>query len=80
MCSSDLVAGLLAAAAAAGELPADLPPDGAARLFIAIYQGLALQTAWDDDLDHEACVRAVEVVLAALTGRPASLTHGPGHG
>lgn len=37
--------------------------DGLARVFIAIYQGLALQTAWDPDLDNAAFVRAVQALL-----------------
>lgn len=46
-----------------GELPTDLDPDALARIFIAIYQGLALQTVLDDDLDHDAFVRTLESLL-----------------
>jgi AcrR family transcriptional regulator len=59
--------GLIRAAQERGELRAAPPPDGLIRVFIAIYQGLALQTAWDADLDHDAYVRAVEVIVDALT-------------
>lgn len=52
-----------------GELPADLDPDALVRIFVAIYQGLALQTVLDDGLDHEAFVRTVESLLNAAAAR-----------
>jgi AcrR family transcriptional regulator len=39
--------------------------DAMARVLIAIYQSLVLQTAWDETVDNEACVRAVELLLEA---------------
>jgi AcrR family transcriptional regulator len=60
-----VVAELLRAAAHRGDLPANLPADGLARVLIAIYQGLALQTAWDAELDNGAYVQAVEAVIEA---------------
>jgi AcrR family transcriptional regulator len=39
--------------------------DPLARVFIAVYQGLVLQNAWDDAVDTEAVVRAVELLLDA---------------
>jgi AcrR family transcriptional regulator len=47
--------------------PADLDPDAVARVFIAIYQGLALQTVLDDDIDHDSFVRTVAATVTALT-------------
>lgn len=41
--------------------------DALARVLIAIYQGLVLQTAWDEPLDHAAFATAVESLLAAMT-------------
>jgi AcrR family transcriptional regulator len=41
-------------------------PDAMARVFVAIYQGLVLQTLWDDDVDHAAYARAVATLLASL--------------
>jgi AcrR family transcriptional regulator len=38
-------------------------PDGLARVLIAIYQGLQLQTAWDDKVDNAAYVDAVQELL-----------------
>jgi AcrR family transcriptional regulator len=49
-----------------GTLPAGLDPDALARIFIAIYQGLRLQTVWDDTLDNAAFVRTLEAILDAL--------------
>jgi AcrR family transcriptional regulator len=52
--------------AAAAELLSDAPePDATARVLIAIYQGLVLQTAWDETTDNEAFVRAVRLLLSA---------------
>jgi TetR/AcrR family transcriptional regulator, transcriptional repressor of aconitase len=62
-----VVAALIRAAQDRGDLPAALPPDGLARVFVSIYQGLALQTAWDAELDNDAYVRAVEALIAPLT-------------
>ncbi|GAA1033115.1 TetR/AcrR family transcriptional regulator [Virgisporangium ochraceum] len=53
-----------------GEAPADLDPDALVRVFIAIYQGLVLQTVLDDGLDREAFVRTVESMLDAVIRRP----------
>jgi TetR/AcrR family transcriptional regulator, transcriptional repressor of aconitase len=53
----------------------DLDPDALVRIFIAIYQGLLLQTAWDETLDNRAFVDTLGSILAALTGRqPAAAT------
>ncbi|MFI5909548.1 TetR/AcrR family transcriptional regulator [Dactylosporangium sp. NPDC051541] len=48
-------------------------PTSLARVFIAIYQGLVLQTLWDDTVDHEAFIRAVATLLPA----PANPRQGP---
>ena len=45
---------------------ADLDSDALARTLIAIYQGLMLQTAWDDTLDNDAFVRAVATMLHGM--------------
>jgi AcrR family transcriptional regulator len=52
-------------------------PDGLARVLIALYQGLQLQTAWDGTVDNEAYVAAVRTLLRGLGlpsdgGRPAT--------
>jgi AcrR family transcriptional regulator len=51
----------IAAAALAGAVP---DPDALARVLIAIYQGLVVQTLWDDTVDHAAYARAVALLLA----------------
>jgi AcrR family transcriptional regulator len=51
------------AAALRDHLPPGIDPDATARVLIAIYQGLVLQTAWDGELDNEAYVRAVQALL-----------------
>jgi AcrR family transcriptional regulator len=58
-------------ALAAAELPgwglsADLDPDAFARIVIAIYQGLLLQTAWDETVDHDAFARTLKSILDRL--------------
>lgn len=42
---------------------ADAAPDGLIRVLVAIYQGLLLQSAWDDDLDVEAFVGSVRELV-----------------
>jgi AcrR family transcriptional regulator len=53
-----------------GEAPTDLDPDALVRVFIAIYQGLVLQTVLDDGLDHDAFVRTVAAMLDAILRPP----------
>ncbi|MFF7211971.1 TetR/AcrR family transcriptional regulator [Streptomyces sp. NPDC008238] len=61
-----VVGELVRAAQERGELDAAWPADGLARVFVAIYQGLALQTAWDPGLDNTGYVAAVERLVGAL--------------
>ncbi|MEU4092844.1 TetR/AcrR family transcriptional regulator [Streptomyces sp. NPDC026673] len=61
-----VIAELVRAAQERGELPAGWPADGLARVFIAIYQGLALQTAWEPELDNAAFVETVQGLLDTL--------------
>lgn len=63
-----LAAGAIREAEREGGLPAGVEPDALARVLIAIYQGLMLQTAWDGAVDNEAFVRAVAELVGALTG------------
>jgi AcrR family transcriptional regulator len=49
------------------ELAGAVDPDALARLFIAVYQGLMLQTVWDETVDNAAFVRTVEMLVEALT-------------
>jgi AcrR family transcriptional regulator len=49
-------------------------PKSLARVFIAIYQGLVLQTLWDDTLDHAAFIRAVATLFPAGLADPPDAT------
>ncbi|WP_327004834.1 TetR/AcrR family transcriptional regulator [Dactylosporangium sp. NBC_01737] len=62
-------ADLLAGAA----LPPGVDVDAVIRIFIAVYQGLLLQTVLDDTLDHERLATAAEHLLRAAL-QPAGLT------
>jgi AcrR family transcriptional regulator len=42
----------------------NIDADAFARVLIAIYQGLVLETVWDDNTDNAAYVEAVESLLA----------------
>jgi len=53
-----------------GSLPPELDAEGAARVCASIFQGLVLQQAWDPELDVDAYIRAVLVLIGALA-RPA---------
>lgn len=43
-----------------------IDPDALARVLVAIYQGLALQSACDETLDNDAFVRAVQAIIDAV--------------
>lgn len=42
---------------------ADAAPDGLVRVLVAIYQGLLLQSSWDEDLDVDAFVDSVRQLV-----------------
>jgi TetR/AcrR family transcriptional regulator, transcriptional repressor of aconitase len=44
----------------------ELDPDALARILIAIYQGLMVQTAWDDTVDNTAFVDTLASILAMV--------------
>ena len=52
-----------------GDVTPDVDPDALVRILIAIYQGIRLQTLWDETVDHEAVVRTTGAILAALSPR-----------
>jgi len=51
-----------------GRMTANVKPEAAARVAVAVFQGLVLQQAWDPSLDVAAYSRAAEHLLAALGG------------
>jgi AcrR family transcriptional regulator len=55
-----------AAAAYITQQAPGIDADALARVLIAMYQGLLLQTVWDDTVDNAAYVAAVESLLAGL--------------
>ena len=64
----------VAAALRTVPLAEGVEPDALARVLISIYQGLALQTTWDEKVDNEAYVATVAALLRAVVdpGPPAS--------
>ncbi|MEV4621158.1 TetR/AcrR family transcriptional regulator [Asanoa sp. NPDC049573] len=56
-------ANLISRAQGNSAVPADLDPDALARILIAIYQGLVLQTVWDESVDNDALVATLEAIL-----------------
>jgi len=61
-------AGLAARSETADALGGD--PDALARVLIAVYQGLLLQTAWDETVDNDAYVKVVRTLLDTLDLTP----------
>jgi AcrR family transcriptional regulator len=52
-----------------GEMPRDIDPDAMARVMIALFQGFALQLAWDPRTDPKPFAQAVEQLFAATLSR-----------
>jgi TetR/AcrR family transcriptional regulator, transcriptional repressor of aconitase len=56
----------------------ELDPDALARILIAIYQGLMVQTAWDETVDNTAFVDTLKSLLALTqTAGPPTQVDGP---
>jgi TetR/AcrR family transcriptional regulator, transcriptional repressor of aconitase len=66
-----MLAKILQAACKRGELPKDLDPDAMARVMIALFQGFALQLAWEPSTPVAPYVRTVEMIFAALSTKRA---------
>ncbi len=54
-----------------GLLRRDVGADAVARTLIALFQGYVLQVVWGEDIDVDACMRAVDVMLEGLRVAPA---------
>jgi AcrR family transcriptional regulator len=65
-----LLAALIGRAKSRGELSASIDPDAAARVLIAVFQGLVLQQSWRPGLDLAACADALAALLR-IGGRKA---------
>lgn len=57
---------LLRTAQVRGEFPPQFDPDALVRVLVAIYQGLLVQTVWDNTVDHARYVDAVAALLRPL--------------
>ena len=55
---------------ASGDLPDDIDSGAAARVMIALFQGLVLQKCRDRDLDLKAYMRVVLLLWEGLRGKP----------
>jgi len=64
-----MLAAIVARARDNGEMPKDIDPDAMARVMIALFQGFALQLAWDSRIDPKPFAKAVERIFAALLNR-----------
>jgi AcrR family transcriptional regulator len=60
----ETLSGLVGRAQAEGRWPAELDPASAARVMIAVLQGISLQLAWDDDIDMARFAAALRIMLA----------------
>ncbi len=59
-----------------GMLRRDVPADAVARAFIALFQGVILQQAWDKGAEINPYLAAVEAILEALLGTEPTRAHG----
>jgi len=46
-----------------GRWPAHLDPDSAARVLIAVLQGISLQLAWDDTIDIPRFASTLRIMI-----------------
>jgi len=63
-----LLADLIRAGQARGDVSAAVAPDAAARVMIALFQGFILQQAWDPRVAVPPYLSALEAVIDGLTG------------
>lgn len=66
------VAALVREAQEQGELRRELDPDSVARVVTALFQGFALQQAWDETIDVATYLETVEAIFDALVPEPVS--------
>lgn len=48
------------------QLASDLSADAVARSLIALFQGLALQATWGEDIDVDSCIAVIDRMLQGL--------------
>jgi hypothetical protein len=67
---------MIAQAQSRGSWPKHLDPAYAARVMIAILQGISLQRAWDDRVDVERFAVALRMMLDPASNKPGRTTRG----
>src|SRR5262249_46884776 len=65
-----VLAELVSAAQARGELPDGLDADAVAHALIAFYHGMLLQVVWDDRIDMKRQTKLLETAINLLAGMP----------
>jgi TetR/AcrR family transcriptional regulator, transcriptional repressor of aconitase len=59
----EVLAPMIRKAQREGRWPAQLDPESAARVLIAILQGISLQLAWDDNIDIASFASALRIMI-----------------
>jgi hypothetical protein len=59
----EVLAPMIRKAQREGRWPAQLDPESAARVLIAILQGISLQLAWDDTIDIASFASALRIMI-----------------
>ena len=72
----DVLSRMIAQAQSRGSWPKRLDPAYAARVMIAILQGVSLQRAWDDRVDVERFAVALRMMLDPASNKPGRTTRG----
>jgi AcrR family transcriptional regulator len=72
----DVLSRMIAQAQNRGSWPKHLDPAYAARVMIAILQGISLQRAWDDRVDVERFAAALRMMLDPASNKPGRTTKG----
>ena len=72
----DVLSRMIAQAQNRGSWPKHLDPAYAARVMIAILQGISLQRAWDDRVDVERFAVALRMMLDPASNKPGRTTRG----
>ena len=72
----DVLSRMIAQAQSRGSWPKHLDPAYAARVMIAILQGISLQRAWDERIDIERFAVALRTMLDPASNKPGRTTKG----
>jgi len=72
----DVLSRMIAQAQSRGSWPKHLDPASAARVMIAILQGISLQRAWDERVDIERFAVALRTMLDPASNKPERTTRG----